>query len=1648
MLLTSGAVAAVVLLLLQLTLFCDAKTVRSPCKENTCHLALDDFWQLQDIISSNRLIILDGGIFNVRGNKGFIVIENVSNLTISGREGGSIIQCSSQSTFGLHLKNVTNVSLTGIAMINCASPLISSGLKHKSSLLIESSRIVTLSKVHLQYSGLNKKFQGVFVNMANVVNYHHTLTKRALVANSSSAIVSFNSDIVLISVDIGNSSHSSLLQGGNVDVIEGLTVSNSHLTIRDTNLHIIGSKVLFIGGNGDKSDTGVNITHSNVYITDNSVVQFRKFNFTSLRLTSSSLQINNSTLSFTENTANNGVKIVCLNDSHMNVINGSSLILTNNTLTNGAQMFLCLHSSFNVSDAKMLLGENKCNSSSDLVAAVSTTTIFENRSFVNITGNVLYKNSNVFYHERGLMGIYNSSLVFTNNSAVNLSVELHCLSSSFVISGGRLWSENNVYHSDSGFIVALNTDIRLERGTIINSRHNEIKVSYVSYVQSNSLIVNESSLLISNNLLSESVAFYYRLCNTVIIASELIFKENECKNSSLMQNIYSNVKIEKGSIVNFTHNKVYGIESYTFLHEYSNLTISGSSLLSFKNNLMADKSNGVWSFDSTVVFSTAVLVFQDNTCQHQNILMANVHTTIKFEKRSLINCTQNKLYRFSLIFYNGLETSLSINEGSTVIVKNNILVNVSVALYNVNSSLILSSGKMIFEENMSQSLSNILQTKHSSTTLEKESFFSVTHNKIDGNAMILFMFSFWKTSSDSELLIVDNNSYAMIMSSNLSFCGAVRIANNNISYVGALTFISSTIWFNGSLEVVGNRGKVSGGLQALNSNLYITGRASFADNYASNGGALTLTSSVMYISPNATVDFTRNHAQWLGGAIYVLNPTVKFTITLAGEYGDSDLSVTCSIQVLLDSSSDVCPTFSIIFNQNEAGTAGDALYGGRTLSCSPFHPQSGCSTHSLNSFYIYNPVNDSSYLSNFTSDPTRVCFCENSIPNCFRVSSNITVHPGERFTLSLASVGYGLGTVPGSVVASNTAELSEHSLLGSESEYSQEIKGTQCKDVGYSILSERDREQIALAASEELVVRSLREAQKVVSFEITGKNTASNILSFYDNFFYIPVFVNIDLLPCPVGFQLVRGKCICHQILRENDIHSCSFSNGTALILRPAPYWIGLPNDTNSSILVYPNCPYDYCQSEDMNITAESPNTQCQYQRSGVLCGRCCEGLSMILGSSECKTCSNLYLVSITAFILMGVALITMVTLLNMTVSVGTLNGLILFANILQANKTLFLPPTTSYTNALIAFLSTFIAWLNLDLGIPMCFFNGLTTYIKTWLQFVFPLYILALVGAIIIATKYSTRVTRLFGTNTVSVLATLVLLSYTKILRILITAFSFTTLTGSQGYHSVVWLADGNIMYFELKHVILFLVALLVLLLLGVPYTVTLTAAPWIQRSRFKRVSSLYNRFKPLFDAYMGPYKDSHRYWTGMLLLARVVLIVLFSSIANTNSVAGPQLNLLLLTLSSSALLALTAALRPYKNKLFNALETFYLSILLTFSSSNLYISSIGTGTGPRAYIYIVLVGVCFLVFLGICGGHVWYRVRKARTERRPEPPAEREEDEYYRPLVWQRARIRAEDEEREEVTISTAGDTDTISYGGRRDSLVELIANADIPQ
>ena len=99
----------------------------------------------------------------------------------------------------------------------------------------------------------------------------------------------------------------------------------------------------------------------------------------------------------------------------------------------------------------------------------------------------------------------------------------------------------------------------------------------------------------------------------------------------------------------------------------------------------------------------------------------------------------------------------------------------------------------------------------------------------------------------------------------------------------------------------------------------------------------------------------------------------------------------------------------------------------------------------------------------------------------------------------------------------------------------------------------------------------------------------------------------------------------------------------------------------------------------------------------------CRPGLSLSLGSSRCIQCSDnwrrdLIGIVVAAFIA-GIALVIFMLALNMTVAVGTLNGILFYANIVAANAdTYFLPFRTP------GFVTVFISWLNFDIDIDVCF--------------------------------------------------------------------------------------------------------------------------------------------------------------------------------------------------------------------------------------------------------------------------------------------------------------------------------------------------------
>ena len=124
--------------------------------------------------------------------------------------------------------------------------------------------------------------------------------------------------------------------------------------------------------------------------------------------------------------------------------------------------------------------------------------------------------------------------------------------------------------------------------------------------------------------------------------------------------------------------------------------------------------------------------------------------------------------------------------------------------------------------------------------------------------------------------------------------------------------------------------------------------------------------------------------------------------------------------------------------------------------------------------------------------------------------------------------------------------------------------------------------------------------------------------------------------------------------------------------------------------------------------------------------------------------------------------------------------------------------------------MKVFINWINLDLGIETCFYDGINSQAKVLLQLVFPAYLFLLMFLIIILSKYFDSFARLLSNrNPVAALGTLILLSYSKLLRFIIAALQSTALDSS---HGIVWSYNGNVRYFSREHIPQFVAAIIIL--------------------------------------------------------------------------------------------------------------------------------------------------------------------------------------------------------------------------------------------
>ena len=449
---------------------------------------------------------------------------------------------------------------------------------------------------------------------------------------------------------------------------------------------------------------------------------------------------------------------------------------------------------------------------------------------------------------------------------------------------------------------------------------------------------------------------------------------------------------------------------------------------------------------------------------------------------------------------------------------------------------------------------------------------------------------------------------------------------------------------------------------------------------------------------------------------------------------------------------------------------------------------------------------------------------------------------------------------------------------------------------------------------------------------------------------------NVTLLDCPLGLVHVSGLCVCDPRLEVKGL-KCNIEDGT---FNTPPYtWIsGVEN--MSEIIYSVECYMDYCLGvTTIKVHANRPSQLCSNRRNGVICGKCSNGYSAVFGSSKCKKCTNYWLLLIPAYAMAGILLVVALFTLNLTVVDGDIYGFLLYVNVLSLYSSRILP-----THNELLYLPLLLA--NLDIGIVVCFYDGMTSYDTIWLQFVFPFYVIFIVIGLSFASKYFTRIEKLTRKRVIPVIATLYILAFNKMMLVAARGlFSYRLV-----YHlnaettKMYWAVDTSIPLFGIKFIILFAFCLVILVCVLIPTIILLLFPKPLLRSKFVAMF-----LKPFLDAYQAPLKENCYSFLGIELLLRVAVYACDSLYAHYTA----ALYIVILFLYLTYLIFV----QPFKKRLNVALYSVYICNMGCVSTLFLYYH--GTKK-PKPYVILfnLLMFLCMFEFLVTVLHHICKYVLK----------------------------------------------------------------------
>ena len=416
----------------------------------------------------------------------------------------------------------------------------------------------------------------------------------------------------------------------------------------------------------------------------------------------------------------------------------------------------------------------------------------------------------------------------------------------------------------------------------------------------------------------------------------------------------------------------------------------------------------------------------------------------------------------------------------------------------------------------------------------------------------------------------------------------------------------------------------------------------------------------------------------------------------------------------------------------------------------------------------------------------------------------------------------------------------------------------------------------------------------------------------------ITAILVVELIPCidHPGYTYSTAHKACECYHHNVDCHD-SYNE----IKRG--YWFGNVSNTTTTVPCHHYCKFTG-RTETRQGYFELPSTidgQCNDHRVGRACGECSSGYTLSFDSTDCISvdqCGTGWTVLvITLTCLYWIAIVVGVFALmyfKFQISLGYLYGLIYYYSLIR----ILLDNNPYFSDGVFQFtlvLSSFAQLTPQFLG-KLCFVEGLSGIDQLFIHYSHAVGVSLLLLLIVVAARWSTKVTLFVSRCIIRVICLLILLSYTSIVSTSLQLLQPLRFTDVKEWYTYT---SPTIQYFHGRHVVYGVVAIICELVVGIGLPLLLLLQPFLSR----KIDFI--RIKPLLDQFQGCYKDKYRWFAAYYLICRQVIIVTVYSF-NSN-----YYNMIFYLQSACVVIAsIHIWIQPYKSALLNGSDGVMLLLMI----------------------------------------------------------------------------------------------------------------------